>query len=400
MLTPYLPYPPASGGQIRTLYLLKYLGQNHKITLVSLYKDDQEKEYATHLKSYCAEIHLCKRPKKPWQLNNIAKAVFSNLPFLIVRNYSSEAVEKIDSLLKNGSFDVIHAETFYIMPHIPQTTVPVLLVEQTIEYKVYQHFIASLPFFLRIPLMLDILKLKYWEKFYWKKAQMVATVSESDKKEIKRILPSIEPEIIPNGAGDEMIVEKIPTHRDKTPQLLFMGNFYWLQNVEAAQYLTQKVFPELRKRLPRIQLVIAGQNAKLKISEETDPSIKIIDLAPDDIEMVKHLYGSSTVFLAPIFGPGGTRLKILASMASGLPVISTSVGVEGLGVTDKTHVLIAHSPHEFVEMAEQIIKDGSLYQEIQVNAYQHVTTHFSWKSIAKKLETVYQKVISEVEMKS
>ena len=167
MLTPYLPYPPASGGQIRTLYLLKYLRENHDVTLVSLYKNENEKKYAEHLRTYCKEIYLCKRAEKPWQFKNIMKAVLTDLPFLIVRNFSHEARFIVNDLLEKNKYDVIHAETFYIMPHIPPTDTPVLLVEQTIEYKVYQHFISRLPFFIRIPLWLDIFKLKYWEKFYW-----------------------------------------------------------------------------------------------------------------------------------------------------------------------------------------------------------------------------------------
>lgn len=395
MLTPYLPYPPASGGQIRTLYLLKYLARNHSITLVSLYKDEQEKKYAKHLKSYCTEIHLCKRPKKPWQINNILKAVFSDLPFLIVRNYSQEAVEKIKELLANDTFDVIHAETFYIMPHIPKTDVPVLLVEQTIEYKVYQHYIASLPALLRAPLNLDILKLKYWEKHYWEKADLVATVSEFDKTEIQRILPSIEPVIIPNGAGDEMFVSRLPDNQKKNPQLLFLGNFFWLQNVEAAQYLIHHVFPELNKKLPELELIIAGQNVGEKLINEAHQNIQIINLDPGDEKAVKDLYHSATVFIAPIFGPGGTRLKILASMAAGLPVISTPVGVEGLGVADGEHVLIANNPADFVNKTVEIINDTKLYKDIQKKAYEHVKNKFSWKAIAKKLEKVYQSVITQ-----
>ena len=393
MLTPYLPYPPASGGQIRTLYLLKYLAQNHSITLVSLYKDEKEKQYAQYLQSYCKEIHLCKRAKKPWQPRNIAKALFSTLPFLIVRNYSEEAAETIQTLLSTKEFDVIHAETFYIMPHIPETNIPILLVEQTIEYKVYQHYIASLPAIIRFPLLLDIMKLKSSEKYYWHKADLVATVSEFDKGEIQSIAPNIEPVIIPNGAGDEMFVKTLPDHTDGDPIILFLGNFFWLQNVEAAQYLIAHVFPELIKKIPKLKLVVAGQNVSEKLINIKHNNIIIKALAPDDEQEVKKMYQSSTLFLAPIFGPGGTRLKILASMAAGLPVISTDIGIEGLELTDGKHVLVARTPEEFVSQTVRILKDHALYVSIQEQAFKVAKERFSWKNIAKKLETVYKEII-------
>lgn len=181
MLTPYLPYPPASGGQIRSLYLLKYLSENHDITLICLYKNEKEKRYAAHLKQYCKKLYVCKRAEKPWQLGNVLKSVFSLLPFLMVRNYSKEAHQIIEELLNEENFDVIHAETFYIMPHIPQTLVPVLLVEQTIEYQVYMHFIETLPLWLRPLFYMDIFKRRLSEINYWKKAQLVATVSDADQ---------------------------------------------------------------------------------------------------------------------------------------------------------------------------------------------------------------------------
>jgi len=393
MLTPYLPYPPASGGQIRTHYLLKYLARNHSITLVALYKDEKEKQYAKHLSSYCSEIHLCKRASKPWKPSIIAKAAFTNQPFLIVRNYSKEAAEKIKTLLQERTFDVIHAETFYIMPHIPKTSTPILLVEQTIEYKVYQHFTSSLPSFLRLPLHIDIIKLKHWEKYYWKKADLVATVSEFDKNEIKRLAPNIEPVVIPNGAGDEMFVKDLPEKILSKPKLLFLGNFFWLQNVEAATYLIESIYPLLNDQIPNMEVIIAGQNAEGKIPKSHKKNIKIIDLDPGDAQIVKKLYRSATLFIAPIFGPGGTRLKILASMASGLPIVSTNVGVQGLGIIDGEHAVIAQTPEEFVSQIQKILSDPQLYKKIQKNAFNLVSEKFSWESIAKKLENVYRHII-------
>lgn len=393
MLTPYLPYPPASGGQIRTLYLLKYLRENHDVTLVSLYKNENEKKYAEHLKEYCREIYLCKRPEKPWQIKNILRAILTALPFLVVRNYSAEASRTIKKLLSENKYDVIHAETFYIMPHIPSTKVPVLLVEQTIEYKVYQHYISPLPFFLRWPLWLDILKLKYWEKYYWNKANLVATVSEADQDQIKTLLPDIQTVIIPNGAGDEMFVTRFPQLDTKKPKLLFIGNFFWLQNVEAAEYLINKVFPKLHAQIPNAELIIAGQNSSTKLPKPNNTQIKIVDLKPDDEEQVKNLYHSSTLFIAPIYGPGGTRLKILASMASGLPVVSTKTGVQGLDVQNKKHVLIAQDPDAFVSQIVDILNNEQLYKKIQQNAFNLAEEKYSWKAIAEKLEKVYKGIM-------
>lgn len=392
MLTPYVPYPPASGGQIRTLNLLKYLSVNNEITLISLYKNDTDKQYIPALKNYCKHIVLCKRPEKPWQLRTIWKALTSSDPFLIVRNYSHEAKQAVDEVLKHETFDVIHAETFYIMPHIKNTTTPIFLVEQTIEYKVYQHFVNSLPFILRPLFMMDIMKLKRAERYYWKKALLVGGVSEADTKEVRSLEPSINPVIIPNCAGDEMFVKKLTPKNLKKPTILFIGNFDWLQNTEAVKILADKIAPIIHSKIPEAKIIVAGQNASKKLPLTSGDTIEIISLAQDDSDTVLRLYKDSTLFIAPIFGPGGTRLKILAAMASGLPVISSQTGVEGLNLENNRHVLIANTPDEFVEQTIRILNDETLYETVRRNSYELAVKKYSWKHIAGKLEIIYKQI--------
>jgi glycosyltransferase involved in cell wall biosynthesis len=389
MVTPYVPYPPASGGQIRTLNLLKYLSVNNEICLVSLYKNEQEKKYIRYLTKYCKQINLCKRPEKPWQINMLIKTIFSTKPFLIIRNFSNEAKNTIKNLLDNNNFDVIHSETFYVMPHIPETITPILLVEQTIEYKVYQHFVDNIFALFRPFFYLDVLKLSYWERHYWRKATTVATVSDFDS-EIINNEEKIKSVVIPNGAGDEMFEEHPKQKSINNPMLLFFGNFFWLQNQEAAEYLLKKVLPKLKKVLNKFTIIIAGQKAN-RISSNSS-HVKIINIQPDDVKKVKELYNESTLFIAPIFGPGGTRLKILASMASGVPVISTSIGIEGLDVKNKVHVMIANNADEFIKNISQVLSSKNLYNKLKNNSYKLVKDNYNWEKISKMLEVVYKDI--------
>ncbi len=391
MVTPYVPYPPSSGGQIRTLNLLKHLSEKNEITLVALYKNQAERKYYSYLKKYCKKIYLCQRPEKPWQFKNIFKTIFSFYPFLVVRNFSPEASMIIDSLLNKERFDVIHAETFYVMPHIPKTQTPIVLVEQTIEYNVYKHFVNSLPWYLRMLFYfdIDIMKLKYWEKHFWKKADIVVAVSTPDEEIIKSQGYKIKTSVIPNGAGDEMIVNTLTQKELKKPTVFFQGNFFWLQNVEAAKFIINTISPLVLKNNKDIVIRIAGQNAE-KIGQVNDKNIEIINIAHADSAMVKKLFLEASIFIAPIFGPGGTRLKILAAMGSGVPVVSTETGVEGLDVSDGKHVLIAQTPEQFRDKITSVIKNQGLFNSIRKNAYTLVKEKYQWKQIAKKLESLYQ----------
>jgi glycosyltransferase involved in cell wall biosynthesis len=394
MLTPYLPYPPASGGQIRTYNLLRYLSGSHDVTLVCLYKNPREKDNARHLNAYCREIFLCKRPERPWQLKNIAKAVFGPWPFLVVRNYSSEAAKTVQDLIKTRSFDIIHAETFYIMPHIPKTNIPILLVEQTLEYQVYKHYTLSKPWYIYHPLRLDTYKLKLWEKFYWRKATLVAAMSDADAAAITALEPEIRPIVIPNGAGDEMFLPLplVQEHHSETPfRVLFVGNFSWLQNTEAAEFLIRHVHPLIR--CDGISLTIAGQNIPATLIRNRSELIHFVQVPDDGSHDIQSLYRTHHAFAAPIFGPGGTRLKILAAMAAHVPVVTTPVGAEGLHAKDGESIMLASSAADFAASLRRLRSDKTLRERLANNAFDIAQRRFSWHSITQQLVAVYEKLV-------
>lgn len=396
MLTPYLPFPPSSGGQIRSYNLIKHLARDNEIHLVALIKSQEEEKYIRELKKYCKSVHLCRRSQKRWEIKNVLKSVFGKWPYVVVRNYSAEAAVTVKSLLKKHDFDVIHAETFYIMPLIPKTTVPILLVEQTVEYKVYQHFATNtrIPFLSKI-LWLEISKLKYWEKTYWGKANVVGAVSEDDKKEMLAVDPHLSIEIIPNAAGEDLVNLYDPKKITMKPNFLFTGNYTWIQNVEAAELLARKVFPKILESLPQAHCYIVGQHAQEKIGHLKGENMHIIDIAAADVKSMHGMFKKCSVFISTLEGPGGTRLKILGAMASGLPVISSATGLGGLNVIDGVHTFMAQTPEDFARIAKKLYDNPRLYQRIRAAARMLVEKEYDWTRIAAQLEKVYKTLVKK-----
>lgn len=186
-----------------------------------------------------------------------------------------------------------------------------------------------------------------------------------------------------------MFAPALPNKSLTNPRLLFMGNFTWLQNVEAAEFLLKKVYPLLLKSLPPFTLVIAGQEVK-RLNMHSSQSLEIDDIPADDQKTVHDYYMDSTLFIAPIYGPGGTRLKILAAMAAGLPVIATETGFEGLNVSNGEHVLYANTAPEFLLATQKILSDKKLFSRLQKNAYAKAKESYSWSSISQRLENIYK----------
>lgn len=396
MLNPYMPYPPSQGGQVRSLNLIKHLSKKHEIYMITLVKDDEEAQYKTEVLKYCKEVYTCKRSASPWTFSNIARSIFGKYPLLVNRNYSPEARKVVEMLLKKHDFDLIHAETFYIMPHIPETDIPIFLVDQTIEYRVFQHYVKNqvkIPF-LRPFFWPDIMKLRYWEKTYWQKADLVGAVSEADAEQMHELLPSLDVKIVPNAAGEDLVKIYNPK-RKVEPVFLYNGNYSWLQNVEGAEILMDKIFPIIRQRIPNAKCIIAGQRAYEKLGDRSGNGIEVIDVT--DVQGIIDVYTRGSIFLAPLEGPGGTRLKILGAMAAGMPVISSKTGMSGLDVTHAKDCYIAKTPDEFAKYAVELLENHTKYAAMQKAAHQLVDDLYSWEGVAKKLETYYQELIANHE---
>lgn len=390
MLTPYLPYPTNSGGQIRSNNLIKQLSKKHEITLCSLVKNPDDKKYKDKLAPFCKEIYIFTRPNKPWTFSNILKTGFSSLPFLAIRNYSPSEKKALPKIIKDGDFDLIHAETFYTCPHIPKNDLPLVLVDQTIEYKVVEHYVKNYRYpFLKPLLYIDVAKLKFWETHYWKKASQVVAVSESDQRVMSEAIGR-EVTLVPNGVGDDFI-EDVPLHFNKS--IIFQGNYEWLQNGEAARILAEKVFPLILKKIPDATLIISGQNTG-SVKNLESKNIVLNELAVDDIKGVQKAIRTAGIMVAPLYGPGGTRLKILSSMAARLPVVTTKVGIAGVGKKGE-HYLGGETPEELAEQSIRLLMDKDLYKKIAGNARKLVEDEYSYDSIAEKLTEVYQRAVKE-----
>ncbi|MBI3103818.1 glycosyltransferase family 4 protein [Candidatus Daviesbacteria bacterium] len=388
MLTPYLPYPLLTGGQTRSYNLIKRLASlGHEITLFCLVKNNGERKYVGELEKYCREVQVFNRSEKPWTLKNIFRTGFSFYPFLVIRNWAKGEKNAIGQKLEEEKFDLIHAETFYVMPHIPKTQIPILLVEQTIEYLVYRHFADEFKIpFLKHLLYLDVAKMRYWELKYWQRAKRVVAMSDDDRQSMLFQLPNLEVDIVPNGVDSQFFGQKIKV-KSKIQTILYLGNFTWLQNREAVKILVEKVWPLIKSEIPKCKLWIIGKNAK-----EIFSNIKSKDIRVEEVGDVREVYQEASLLVAPIYGGGGTRYKNFEAFASGLPVVTTSIGIRGTDARDGVEVVIRDEPDEIALAAVELLKNEKLYRKIAKNAQKMVSVKYDWDPIAKKLSDIYEQL--------
>jgi glycosyltransferase involved in cell wall biosynthesis len=243
--------------------------------------------------------------------------------------------------------------------------------------------------FLRILLSIDVAKLKFWETSFWKKADGVVAVSEADRKEMLKLAGDLEVGLVPNGVNLDFFQIK-GSWKEKNPRILFVANFKWLQNVEAAELLLNEVFPIVHKKNSKVKVWIVGQYIPESIVRRQSENIIVDNLKEDDQEGIRKAYYEASAFVSPLRGPGGTRLKHFAAMAAKLPLITTSVGAEGLGATHEQNVIIQDNPTSLAEATLEIIGDEKKAKRIADNARKLVEEKFSWYKMSEYLDQIYE----------
>ncbi|MBI3443622.1 glycosyltransferase [Candidatus Woesebacteria bacterium] len=389
MITPYLPYPLVSGGQIRTYNLLKNLARKHEISLASFIRSESEKKYLSDLAPFCKKVIIFKR-RRAFSPINILMSLTTPFPFLVCIYFDISVRLKIAKELAREDYDLIHAETFYVMPNIPQTKIPIFLVEQVIEYLVYQRFVEGLPkwLFLAKPLLLlDVFKIKWWERYYWKRAKRLAAMSGEDKEFIERLEPRLKVDVVANGVDIDYFV-KTKKIKTKNPTVLFVGQFKWLPNRDATKFLVREIWPKIKSQIKDAKLWIVGRN----------PPPDILNLGSGDIrvdggvEDIRTAYGGSDVLLAPIRNGRGTKYKILEAMATKTPIVGTKLAIEGISIEDGVHALISDTAQGLAEKTTRVLKNSNLGTKLADRAHELVERQYNWQRISEKLDRVYQQV--------
>lgn len=400
MVSSYLPHPLTSGGHIRLFNLIKKLAGKHEITLICEIRSNQFQEDIDAVKKYCKEVITVPR-KKQWSMGNILRAGFSLNSFLVSGHTNKQLKKSIFQALTNESYDLIHVETFYVSNNIPDTSVPIVLVEHNIEYLVYKRFADLAPFFIRPLLYIDVHKLKINEEKAWSRAQKLIAVSEEEKQIMRK--PDVV--VIPNGVDLEAFNFKKSLDKKyhsaarhlNLPQkeILFIGDFKWIQNRDSVSWILKDIWPFLLRALEeevKINLTIVGKNIPVGIKK-----LNIFDSVRFDenaSQKTYEIFKSADILLAPIRVGGGTSYKILEAMASGVPVVTTSRGVTGLDVVSDKHICVADDVQGIVDKAARLLRDSEEHKKIALNARKLIEEKYSWDVIIKKLDEVYTYLVN------
>jgi glycosyltransferase involved in cell wall biosynthesis len=222
--------------------------------------------------------------------------------------------------------------------------------------------------------------LRAYENRIWPVFSLRVTVSKNDKREMNSRCSSGRTIVVENGINSKAI-SMIPV--SGTKKILFMGTMDYYPNVDAVYYFVNQVLPQIWKNDADVTLCIAGRNPSSEMQRlASHPQIEVIGY-PKDMNVVAQTCGLTVV---PIRVGGGTRIKILHALAMGLPVVSTSLGCEGLTAVHGEHILIEDEPSAFADAALRLLADRSLGDYLRINGRKLVEERYDWRIMFKRLE--------------
>ena len=353
MLTPYLPYPPVSGGRMRTYNLLKHLHKDFAITLVCFGRPEETMHDIRPLGEFC-EYYVVDRDPSPSTLQ-AARMSLTSPRAITMSLYGTDAMQAmVRRLLAVKPAQIIHVESYYMMQNLPKDVdAPVFLSEPAIEYRAWgQHARVAQPWYTRPGVAVEAWKMRQGEPRWWAKADAVGAMSVIDQAEIKRAAPNATVYLAPNGV-DVDFFQPDPTVNREPHSAVYLGDYKYFPNSDAVLYFAHEIMPLIQREIPDFHLTLLGKDPSQEIQALAGDHITVTGLVDD----IRPYLQRSAAFVCSLRSGSGTRFKLMESLACGCPVVSTSIGAEGLGAVDGEHMYLRDTPQTFADAVVDLLRN-------------------------------------------
>ncbi|MDH7602673.1 MAG: glycosyltransferase family 4 protein [Armatimonadota bacterium] len=393
------PIPADSGGKIKSLCTIRALASRHTVRVLAYVRNEAERASTSELAKMCDGVDIV--PFHRSRAGDATCALASILlgrSYIVTRDFRREMLERLRGIIREFKPDVLHVDHLQMAQFVDSDrTCSVVLDEHNVEYLIVKRISqTSSSSLVRAYARLEWPKLKTFESEACRKADLVLAVSDQDAEEIRRLstsdkrsrtydrCPAVE--TVPIGV-DTASISPVKRNPD-SKNILFLGTMYWPPNIDCVLYFYREILPIVRQTIPDCSFTIAGQRPPRIIKElERDPNVRVTGYVADPREAAANC----GVFVVPLRSGSGVRVKILDALAMGLPVVSTSIGAEGLAVNSGEHLLIADDPEEFAEAVVKVLTDKNLAEALGSQGRTLVQCEYSWEVVGQQLLDVYDK---------
>jgi polysaccharide biosynthesis protein PslH len=397
-----LPWPLEGGGQIKSYHTLRILASRYDVTLLAFIRSEKERANIVPLEPLCAGgvqvIPLARGKVRDAAIAFVS--LLSGQSFIVTRDscsaMSSDVAKRLVGINFPGGYDVVHIDHLQMAQFLPDDhgRTAVILDNHNIEHRIPKR-LAETPGvnpLARWYARTEWPRLRRFEQVACHRANLVLAVSDEDAEGLRALVPDRADRVkaVPIGVDTEYFA--VANRRSDSRTLLSIGTMYWPPNVDSMLYFHTEIWPKIKDRVPNVRLNIVGARptAAIRALGDVDPAINVAGSVPD----VRPYAEDCAAFIVPLRSGSGMRVKILNALAMGLPVVSTTVGAEGIDVTDGENILLADSPEAFAEAVLRLLSEPELGARLGAVGRRLMVERYSWDVVGRLLLAEYEKLLT------
>jgi polysaccharide biosynthesis protein PslH len=384
------PYPPRSGFSTRVYQLARQLSARHEVTVLS-YVLPHERDGVAGL---AAQMSVRAVPRSAPSASHKravqALTMPSLLPYYCRDVHSHEMQQAIDELCAAQRFDIIQLETSFLCAYRFPSDARLVVDEHNIESEVFRRMCEgerSLP--RRAFNRIEYLRCRRFERTWWKRADACVVTSDRELPTVRACAPNTPVAAVPNSV--DLTYFAPSAERPDPHTVVFNGILTYRPNVDAVRYLIDDVWPLVRARFPDAKLTLIGRSEGVDTRDMMAPGVELLGEVPD----IRPYVHRAAVVAVPVRIGGGTRLKVVEGLAMEKPIVSTTLGCEGLAVRDREHLLIADDPASFAARIFDVFENPDGSAELGRAGRRLVEAQYSWDLAGERLESLYHELTGE-----
>lgn len=380
-----LLHPIDKGGKIRTYEMLKRLKKFHHITYAALDDGTATRKERDEALEYCHELvsipfQLAARRSSRFYFE-LAGNAGSSLPYAISRYESAALKQLVRERVASGGYDVLVADFLVQAINVPAPLpIATVLFQHNVEAMIWQRHAQNQSNGLaRRYFRSQWQRMLAFEREACQRFDAVVAVSEDDCDTMRRDYAIGNVAAIPTGVDTDFFR---PSGRERrVPRsLVFTGSMDWMPNDDAIRYFLDEIWPSIQRQVPDVTLTVVGRNPGPGLIERAARQSGVT--VTGRVDDVRPFMERAACFIVPIRIGGGTRLKIYEAMAMEKPVVSTTIGAEGLPLRPGIDVLLEDQPEAFAGAVVRVLMDDDFAGRVGVEAADTVRTRFSWDHVA------------------
>ena len=385
-----VPYPPNKGDKLRSFHHIKHLSQRHQISLICLTDDEQELRYRDELMPYCQSVDIVLRSSRMSNLRSLAY-LFSSVPLTLPYFYSRQLQQRVQDKLKEHAFDLIFVYCSSMAQYVEQVKdIPRVIDFVDVDSQKWAQYAQRSSFPKKWVYASESHRLGRYEAHLARTYQHCFLVSDREVADFRKQIASCETMTAIFNGVDAQAFRPSPEPYDPHA-ICFIGDMGYFANLETMFYFSREILPLIQHAVPDVTLYIVGRNPTAELLTFGARHQHIV--VTGDVASVQPFVKKSAALVAPMQIARGVQNKILEAMAMGVPVVTNSLGFEGISAAPGQDIFVEDAPEAFAQQVIRLMQEPDLRNTLARNGRQVIEKEYAWENNLDRLEQILQQIV-------